>query len=593
MLSDLPSNAERADLPPPSVLDPTRYERLELLGAGGMGEVVLCKDLWIGRDVAKKTLRPASLDPDLARRRFAREMAVQARLEHPAIVPVYDFGTDLDGRLYFTMRRLRGRTLEQILGDVARGDAEVTARYSRRKLLTAFVSVALAVHYAHTRSVLHRDLKPSNVMLGELGEVYVIDWGIAKVVEESAPGGAAETQAGSLVGTPAYMAPEQLLGKTTLDARTDVYSLGLILFELLALRPLHEGKDTSEIIETTIAGLDPRPSVRLSDVGPELDAICSRAVARDPAKRFASARELADAVERYLDGERDVARQRALADEHAERAREAAVRAARETVVSEAEEHRAEATREVVRALALSPAHAGATRTMVELLVTAPATMPAEVEAEVQKATLRHRMEALRATRTTFLIWLVCPLMGLLVGVRSFRVFGLSIGILLAGLAYSLWGVRNRAVATWSNYLLAALAAAAVASVSAWLGPFVAVPMMASVMVLLFSTLSMPRERPVLLGIWSLAVVVPFALELAGVVPPSYRFEGGGLLLVPRGYGLPAWPTMGALLYITLSWILVPPFLLARVHDALQKAERQLLLHAWQFRRLLPGAEEP
>ena len=141
--------------------------------------------------------------------------------------------------------------------------------------------------------------------------------------------------------------------------------------------------------------------------------------------------------------------------------------------------------------------------------------------------------------------------------------------------------------------MLAGLAAAAVATVSAWLGPFVAVPMMASVMVLLFSTLSMPRERPVLLGIWSLAVVVPFALELVGVVPPSFRFEGGGLLLVPRGYGLPARPTMGALLYITLSWILVPPFLLARVHDALQRAERQLLLHAWQFRRLLPDAEEP
>ena len=155
MLPDPPSNATRADTPVGPLRDPIRYERLELLGAGGMGEVTLCKDRWIGRDVAKKTLRLSSVDPELAQRRFSREMAVQARLEHPAIVPVYDFGADPDGGLYFTMRRLRGRTLEQILGDIARGDAEVAARYSRRKLLTAFVSVALAVHYAHGQGVLH------------------------------------------------------------------------------------------------------------------------------------------------------------------------------------------------------------------------------------------------------------------------------------------------------------------------------------------------------------------------------------------------------------------------------------------------------
>jgi serine/threonine-protein kinase len=583
-----PASAVERIEAPVGVAPEDRYERLEVLGAGGMGEVVLCKDRWIGREVAMKTMRPSSLPSMEARERFTREMRVQGQLEHPSIVPAYDAGVTADGELYFTMRRLKGRTLEQILGDLARGDAEVTARMSRRKLLTAFVSVCLAVHYAHTRGVLHRDLKPSNLMLGELGEVYVLDWGIAKIVDAGALLGTA-TQTGSLMGTPAYMAPEQLLGKTSLDARTDVYSLGLILFELLALRPLHRGKATPEIIESTVIGLDPRPSLHLPDVGPDLDAICARAVTRDPDRRFASARELADAVERYLDGVRDVERQRALADEHAERAARAAARAARETVQSEAEQSRAEATREVVRALALAPAHAGATRTLVELLVTEPASMPAEVEAEVQNATMRHRLVSMRASLRTFVIWLAFLPAALLAGVRSFPFYGLSVGLVVACIAYTIWALRRRAVATWNNYVLASISAAAVATVGAWLGPFVVVPMAASVMVLLFSTLSMPRERPVLLGIWSLAVVVPCALELAGVVPPSYRFEGGALVLLPRAYGLPAWPTMGGLLYVSLAWVLIPPFLLARVHDALRRAERQLLLHAWQFRRLLPG----
>src|SRR5438067_5726539 len=204
---------------------PAGYEVSEVLGRGGMGEVVLAYDTEIGRGVAIKHMLDAS--SEVARERFLREAKIQARLDHPAIVPVYELGRD-----YFTMKRLAGTTLLDV---IVKGSA------TRQRMLRAFVDVCLAVELAHSRGVVHRDLKPANIMLGDFGEVYVLDWGIAKLVDEpetpraqtlDLPSSTHATRVGKVLGTPEFMAPEALLHGVA-DRRTDVYALGIILDQLL------------------------------------------------------------------------------------------------------------------------------------------------------------------------------------------------------------------------------------------------------------------------------------------------------------------------------------------------------------------------
>src|SRR3954467_1599549 len=206
------------------------YQIGELIGRGGMGEVVVAQDQRIGREVAIKRIR--SLDPSSdAVNRFLREARIQARLDHPAIVPVYELGTDADGRPYFTMKRLAGVTLSRKLSE--NGPVQ--------PLLRAFVDVCLAIQLAHSRGVVHRDLKPSNIMLGDYGEVYVLDWGVARVLTETrrttGPSLVVDpddgTTVGAILGTPGYMAPEQVRGHEA-GSKADVYALGAILFEILA-----------------------------------------------------------------------------------------------------------------------------------------------------------------------------------------------------------------------------------------------------------------------------------------------------------------------------------------------------------------------
>src|SRR4051812_43947943 len=151
----------------------SRYEGGQMIGSGGMGEVRVKRDRHLGRDVAWKTVRAGHDPGDVRRKRFLREARVQGQLEHPSIVPLYDIGTTADGEMFFTMRRVRGATLADIIGGNAATTLEMEVRFSRRKLLRAFVSVCLAIDFAHRRGVVHRDLKPANVIFGDYGEVYV------------------------------------------------------------------------------------------------------------------------------------------------------------------------------------------------------------------------------------------------------------------------------------------------------------------------------------------------------------------------------------------------------------------------------------
>ena len=382
----------------PDILAEPRYAGGALLGRGGMGEVRLYRDRRLGREVAVKVLR---IEDGPGRRRFVREARVQGQLEHPSVVPVYDLEITPDGEARITMKRVRGHTLETVLSGLAAGDSALARRFSRRRLLTAFVSVCRALEYAHTRGVVHRDVKPANVMLGDFGEVHLLDWGIARV-----PGGgpniespedaekpsasvrsSAETAMGAIVGTPAYMSPEQASGRTDLiDGRTDVFALGAVLFEILTLSPMIAGRTIQEMLNAARNPKEARsPAAEHpeSDVPPELDEAVRRATEPDLEERYSSAGSLAEAVDRYLDGDRDLAARRALAEEQVERAREA-LRSA-EGHAEEAE-MRASAVRALARAVALDPHHEEASSMLGQLLVETPRELPKEAAAELSAA---------------------------------------------------------------------------------------------------------------------------------------------------------------------------------------------------------------
>jgi len=218
------NEADDADArPPPRAVQPMlagRYKLGRRIGKGGMGEVIAARDEQVGRDVAVKRMRSAT-PPERAIKRFLREASIQGRLEHPSIVPVHELGRDEDDLPFFVMKKLSGTTLGKILGDPAARN-----QVGQQRLLRAFAEVCLAVELAHVRGIVHRDLKPDNILLGDFGEVYILDWGVAKIIGEDDDGefgdlhsGGDEhaTVAGTAIGTPGYMAPEQARGESDID----------------------------------------------------------------------------------------------------------------------------------------------------------------------------------------------------------------------------------------------------------------------------------------------------------------------------------------------------------------------------------------
>ncbi len=251
-------------------------EVLGEIARGGMGVVYRAHDTALGRDLALKVLRPeyAAL-PDL-RQRFLEEAQVAGQLQHPGIVPVYHVGVAADGRPCFTMKLVQGRTLGELLRERP-GPAEDQARF-----LLIFEQVCQALAYAHDHGVLHRDLKPDNIMVGPFGEVLVMDWGLAKVLEWARRGvrtvrtvaGSSPSEIGSILGTPAYMAPEQARGETDrLDERADVFGLGAILCEILTGSPPYVGQASWEVAIQAAQG-DLTPALaRLEACGADADLI--------------------------------------------------------------------------------------------------------------------------------------------------------------------------------------------------------------------------------------------------------------------------------------------------------------------------------
>ncbi|HEY3354314.1 MAG TPA: serine/threonine-protein kinase [Polyangia bacterium] len=301
--------------------DRLRYEQVDRLGQGVMGEVVKTRDNDIGRLVALKRLRPEVRDTG-AVVRFVDEIRTIGQLEHPNIVPIHDVGVDEQGDHYFVMKFVDGETLESIIHQLAEGDPEYHRRYPFERRIELFGQICEAIHYAHSHGIIHRDLKPANVMVGRYGEVVVMDWGLAKKIhgadvavepapEATAPpagadGDVARTAAGALLGTPAYMAPEQARAQPA-DERSDVYSLCVLLYELLALRHyLGDKKTWAEVLAGVISVVPPMPSRVKSPHQPlvpmDLSWFVKKGMAKLPEDRYQSVAEMLERLARRREG---------------------------------------------------------------------------------------------------------------------------------------------------------------------------------------------------------------------------------------------------------------------------------------------------
>ncbi|NUP10750.1 MAG: SUMF1/EgtB/PvdO family nonheme iron enzyme [Polyangiaceae bacterium] len=298
------SNASLATASLATAADPTalstddRYAPLRELGRGGMGRVDVIFDRALGRSVARKTAlegKSASL--------LIAEAQICGQLEHPSIVPLYDLGRDEHGNVHYTMRVVNGRTLRDVLDD---NEVKGRPHLGLSQLLGVLRQVCLAVDYAHSRGVIHRDLKPENIIVGRFGEVYVLDWGVAYVQDGSdIVRGTSAPASLSIAGSPGYMAPEQAMGGT-IDARTDVFALGVILHEMLAGGRPFDDSSLSGLIERTSKRSFPPPSTLVPDRAPPrfFDELVRACLFHDPERRPASARALADSIDSFLDSER-------------------------------------------------------------------------------------------------------------------------------------------------------------------------------------------------------------------------------------------------------------------------------------------------
>jgi eukaryotic-like serine/threonine-protein kinase len=294
-----------------------RFTILRRHAKGGLGKVSIARDEDLQREVALKEILPESADDRYNRDRFVNEAMVTGRLEHPGIVPVYALGHDEQGRPYYAMKLLRGKTLH----DAIRDYHALSTPLEFRGLLRHFVDVCQAIAFAHSQGVIHRDLKPANVMLGDYGETLVLDWGLAKCVKPDAPTperSASEkkdtpsvlaglpdrpelTLDGQVMGTPAYMSPEQAGGEAEqIGPATDVYSLGCVLFELLSGRPPFDELSTMDLLDRKRTEAPPLPSRIKPGVPRALEAICVKAIAREPKDRYTTAVALAQDIERWL-----------------------------------------------------------------------------------------------------------------------------------------------------------------------------------------------------------------------------------------------------------------------------------------------------
>ena len=300
----------------PATLGP--YEVVQAIGRGGMGMVLRCRDTALKREVAIKVMQPDARADSVARMRFIKEAQITGQLEHPGIVPVHFLGWDEGDHEFFSMKLVSGRPLSEILKRWHSGDNPVRTELPLTRLVSTFERVCETISFAHSRGVIHRDLKPSNVMIGKHGEVWVLDWGLAKLLNEPdgspakrrgsdavpAELGGDVTLDGTICGTPEYMAPEQAFGQA-LDEGVDIFGLGALLYEMLTGQPPYSGKTLHEVlIKASKARVSPvKRTLRGRNVPRALAAIAHRCLAPRREDRYAAVEDLLRDVRAYAAGE--------------------------------------------------------------------------------------------------------------------------------------------------------------------------------------------------------------------------------------------------------------------------------------------------
>lgn len=278
-----------------------RYRDFRPLTQGGEAILQTCLDENLGRVVVMKTLQPQYQNLPQYQKRFLREARVTAQIPHPATIPVYELSRDASGNAYFTMKKLGGRDLCDILDRIAEKHRETIDAFPLELLLNVLVTSGQCLAFAHNRGVVHRDMKPANIMIGDYGEVMVLDWGLAKVwdmedddeVERMLRSGNQQvsgrlTGKGEIQGTPFYMSPEQATETGDIDERTDIYSMGVILFEVLTCESYMSGRNFKEIKRRILDDpvREPRQVAPGRDISRELNAICCHALQKRPADRY-------------------------------------------------------------------------------------------------------------------------------------------------------------------------------------------------------------------------------------------------------------------------------------------------------------------
>ncbi|HEX5063680.1 MAG TPA: serine/threonine-protein kinase [Kofleriaceae bacterium] len=555
-----------------------RYLLGETIAWGGMGEVITAFDADIGRDVAIKRMRAPHPTPR-ALARFLREARIQGRLDHPAIVPVHELAYDDDGRPFFVMKKLSGTTLLDIL-------TKEPARFSRHQLLRAFADVCLAIEFAHTRGVVHRDIKPANIVLGDFGEVYVLDWGIAKVEgdrerlqseESSEDAKAMMTSPGLAIGTRGYMAPEQARGHSV-DHRADIYSLGCVLFEILTGHMLNPRDKRGA---GAWSWVDARPALCAAGVAPELVELCVYATSHDREVRLGSARVLAETVQQYVDGDRDVVLRTRIARTHLDAA----------LAADDDEAGRRVAMREAGQALALDPTLKEAAELVGRLLIEPPQVMPREVAAELadldRKAMPRHHWQ-LAMMHSSFLA--LIPILAAF-GVRDLFYATAALVLGCAGLALTTIQVRTNRNLVIPEHVIVVLEFALLARAFT---PFLVAPGVVAVNVIAFA--HHPRAHRArtfwlctVAGI--VAVLAVVAAEMLGFTSPTMITEQGHLTLHSPIDGFAAFPTLPALC-IQFVIFVMSTAIVGRGTARLAHASRERIhLQAWQVRQLVPDRE--
>ena len=515
-----------------------------------MGEIFVARDTRLDREVAIKMLRADDRGRADLRARFVREARVQGRLEHPSIVPIHDLGIDDAGNPFFVMKRLSGMTLAEILDRVPY-EPQLAATWTRRALLDRLVDVCQAIEYAHQRGVVHRDIKPHNIMLGDLGEVYVLDWGIARI-----SGDESEGEVG-IVGTLGYMAPEQY-DSPNVDPRADVYALGCILFEVLT-------------------------AAASTDVAPELDALCADATRIDPERRLASAAELAAGIQRYLDGDRDHAVRRELADTYAT--------AAHQQLSRGTEDARARAMHSAGRALALDPTHGNAQSIVGRLLLQPPAAIPAAVEVALndhRDTTGRKHFRTAAFTYASYLAFL--PFLAF-ARVHDAR----PIILILATIAVNFTILVTIARKPHPSQVWLYVVLAIHGLLLSICGVLIAAPLILPAMAVtsLTAFLSNPRVRhatPVVL-VHVLAVFAPVGLERVGVLPRTFSTNGDTFAIHSWSVTISAGWLLVIVMLAAVSHLISSTAMVRQLRRAEEHAQLELRVYKWHLEQLLPPAE--